>query len=187
VIVESQSAEAAQVGDVIYTPHATETSGSHVEMVTAVTRDETGHVVSVRVEESRPPTTANTQRSAASFNTHLAARNKQLLRITDRQAWRGEFAVCDLDLRLPGESISMSQQWQAGFAAENINVIAVYLWNSGDSYGRHPIFLTDEQRKAGSITIPAGLLKKTGALQVWLIGEHPLGRLKLRKDIRLVP
>jgi len=288
VIVEPQSAESAQVGDVIYTPHTTETSGSHVEMVTAVTRDETGRVVSVRVEESRPPTTANTQRSAASFNAHLAARNKQLLRITDRQAWRGdnraeplhfpnpeldakppvinrallldlgdwvpyqkgsrvkfnvmdrdqrgvntlviqrsgevveavaldgpglhersfdtcgdytahvihadgspsqacEFAVCDLDLCLPSESISMSQQWQVGFTAENINVIAVYLWNSSDSYGRHPIFLTDEQRKAGSITIPADLLKKTGTLQVWLIGEHPFGRLKLRKDIRLVP
>ena len=286
--MEPQSAEAAQVGDVIYTPHATETSGSHVEMVTAVTRDKTGRVVSVRTEESRPPTTANTERSAANFNTHLAARNKQLLRITDREAWRGanraeqlhfpnpildvppptinrallldlgdwvpyqkgapvkfhvmdrdrrgvktlviqrgsdvveaipldvpglherrfdtcgdytahvihadglpgqacEFAVCDLDLRLPAERVSMTREWQAGFTAENMNVIAVYLWNSGDSYGRHPIFLTEEQRKSGSLTIPAGLLKKTGTLQVWLIGEHPLGRLKLRKDILLTP
>jgi hypothetical protein len=67
-----------------------------------------------------------------------------------------------------------------------MDVIAVYLWNSGDSYGRHPLFVTEEQRKAGSLTIPAGLLKKPGTLQVWLIGEHKLGRLKLRNDIPLV-
>jgi len=287
-LVEPQSADAAQVGDVIYTPHATETSGSHVEMVTAVTRDAAGHVISVRVEESRPPTTATTERSAKSFNAHLASRNKQLFRITDRDAWRGtnrsepllfpnyeadavkpkinrallldlgdwvpyqkgkpvkfhimdrdklgvkslviqrsgkvveeialdgpgvhertfeicgdytahvmhkegsqsqacEFAVCDLDLRLPADSVPMAGGWQVGFGSENMKVIAVYLWNSGDSYGRHPLFLTEEQRRAGSLTIPTGLLKKPGTLQVWLIGEHKLGRLKLRKDITMIP
>jgi hypothetical protein len=288
MLVDPQSAEAAQVGDVIYTPHATESSGSHVEMVTAVTKDAAGHVISVRVEESRPPTTATTERSAKSFNTHLASRNKQLFRITDREAWRGtnrsepllfpnykadatppkinrtllldlgdwvpyqkgkavkfnvmdrdklgvkslviqrggkaveeialdgpgllertfetcgdytahvihqdgspsqacEFAVCDLDLRLPADSVPLSGDWQVGFGSENMKVIAVYLWNSGDSYGRHPLFVTEEQRGAGSLTIPTGLLKKPGTLQVWLIGEHKLGRLKLRKDIPLIP
>ncbi len=287
-LVESQSAEAAQVGDVIYTPHATETSGSHVEMVTAVTKDDLGRVISVRIEESRPPTTATTERSAAAFNKHLSSRNKQLFRITDREAWRGtnrsepllfpnyeadamppkinrsllldlgdwvpyqkgkpvkfhvmdrdklgveslviqrggkaveeialdgpgvhertfetcgdytahvihkdgsqsqacEFAVCDLDLRLPSDNVPMAGGWQVGFGSENMKVIAVYLWNSADSYGRHPLFLTEEQQRAGSLTIPAGLLKKPGKLQVWLIGEHPLGRLKLRKDITMIP
>jgi len=287
ILVEPQSAGAAQVGDVIYTPHATETSGSHVEMVTAVTRDQQGRVISVRVEESRPPTTAVTERGVAAFNAHLAARGKQLLRITDLEAWRGanraeplrfpnfdldaappainrallldlgdwapyqkgspvkfnvmdrdrrgvkslviqrgsdvveqialkgpgpherrfdrcgdytahvihadgskspscEFAVCDLDLRLPGESVSLGKEWRVTFGSDNMEVIAVHLWNSGDSYGRHPIFLGEEQRKSGSLSIPAGLLKKPGLLQVWLIGEHALGRLKLRKDIPLV-
>jgi hypothetical protein len=51
VLVQPQSADGAQVGDVIYTPHATETSGSHVEMVTAVTRDNEGRVTSVRIEQ----------------------------------------------------------------------------------------------------------------------------------------
>ncbi|NLT71880.1 MAG: hypothetical protein GXX91_14490 [Verrucomicrobiaceae bacterium] len=57
VRVEAQSARTARVGDVIYTPPATGNPGSHVEMVTAVTRDATGRVVSVRVEENWPPTT----------------------------------------------------------------------------------------------------------------------------------
>lgn len=287
ILVQPQSAEAAQVGDVIYTPHATETSGSHVEMITAIKRDKTGRVTSIRVEESRPPTTATTDRSPENFNAHLAAKNKQLLRVTDRDAWRGdnraeplrypnfeldaapakinrallldlgdwvpyqkgtpvkfnvmdrdqrglmslvirrgdavveeialegsglherrfevcgdytahvvhadgsnsqacEFAVCDLHLDLPGDSLSLGKEWTVKFGSDNMDVIAVYLWNAGDSYGRHPIFLTEAQRKGGTLTIPADLLKKPGTLQVWLIGEHALGRLKARKDISLL-
>lgn len=288
MLVEPQSAQAAQVGDVIYTPHATETSGSHVEMITAVTKDAAGRVISVRVEESRPPTTATTERSAAAFEKHLATRNKQLFRITDREAWRGsnrsepllfpnyeadamkptinrsllldlgdwvpyqkghavkfhvmdcdqrgakslviqrggtvveeisldgpgehertfdtcgdytahmvhrdgktsqacEFAVCDLKLTLPEGKAPMNGGWQVQFSTENIKPIVIYLWNEADSYGRHPLFLSDEQRRAGSLTVPEDLLKKPGKLQVWLIGEHKLGRLKLRKDITLAP
>lgn len=283
-LVEPQSAQAAQVGDVIYTPHATETSGSHVEMVTAVTRDDQGRVISVRVEESRPPTTQTTDRSVANFDAHLATRGKQLFRITDLDVWRGsnrseplllpnyaadanppkinrtllldlgdwvpyqkgeavkfhvmdrdqrgvqalviqrggkvveeialsgpgvhertfdncgdytahvvhqdgtvsqacEFAVCDLELRLPAGHAPVAGGWEVGFRAENMKPIVVYLWNTADSYGRHPLFLTEEQRRDGRLTIPIGLLKKPGTLQVWLIGEHPLGRLKLRKDL----
>ncbi len=286
VLVDPPTAQSAQVGDVIYTPHQTETSGSHVEIVTAVTRDDQGQVISVRVEESAPLTTRTTDRSAASFNKHLAARNKQLLRITDLDAWRAdnraesflfpspqadaqtptinrtllldlgdwvpyrkgepvkfhvmdrdklgikflviqrggkleeeiplsgpgltertltscgnytahvirpdgstsqpcEFAICDLDLQLPEGSVPLDREWDVRFTTENITPIAIYLWNEADSYGRHPLFLTSDQRKQGSITVPASLLKKPGKLQVWLIGEHPLGRLKMRQDITL--
>ena len=47
-------------------------------------------------------------------------------------------------------------------------------------------FISTDQRHQASITIPGNLLKKPGNLQVWLIGEHRLGRLKLRKDIAIV-
>jgi hypothetical protein len=285
-LVQPQTAQAAQVGDVIYTPHTTERDGSHVEMVTAVTKDDQGHVVSVRVEESRPLTTKTTERSAEAFGAHLTHRNKQLFRITDLDAWRGgnraesmlfpnysrdatkpeinrtllldlgnwvpyqkgkpvkinvmdrdglgvkalvivrdgkvleeaamsgpgvverrftdcgdytahvlrpdgsaspscEFAVCDLDLRLPEGSVSLATEWRVDFKSENIAIAAIYLFNEGDSYGRHPIVLNEGQRRAGTVSIPAGLLKKAGKLQVWLIGEHRLGRLKIRKDIQL--
>lgn len=249
-----------------------------------MTKDSAGKVISVRVEESRPPTTATTERSAAAFNAHLASRNKQLFRITDREAWRGsnrsepllfpnyeadavkptinrallldlgdwvpyqkgkpvkfnvmdrdqrgvksllirrgdkvieefalngpglhertfdtcgdytaqvihtdgkpsqacEFAVCDLQLTLPKEKAPMKGNWQAHFTTENIKPIIIYLWNDADSHGRHPLFLTDEQHRTGSLTIPTNLLKKPGKLRAWLIAEHKLGRLKLRKDI----
>lgn len=287
VPVNPQSAQAVQVGDVIYTPHLTLTLGSHVEIVTAVTKDKAGRVTSVRIDESRPPTTKTTDRSPASFDAHLSAGNKRLFRITDLNAWRGgnraesfffpnhradsvapkinrtllldlgdwgpfqqgqavkfnvmdrdalgvktliiqrggkvvekipldrpgvqkrsfttrgdytthvvrpdgstspacEFGVCDLDLRLSAESFRLDRNREAHYTSDNIKIIAVYLWNESDSYGRHPLFLTDEQRRKGSVTVPANLLKKAGTLQVWLIGEHGLGRLKVRKDILMV-
>jgi hypothetical protein len=45
--------------------------------------------------------------------------------------------------------------------------------------------VSEEERRAGIFTVPAGLLKKPGTVQVWLIGENRLGRLKVRKDIVL--
>jgi hypothetical protein len=97
-----------------------------------------------------------------------------------------EFAVCDLDLRLPSGSVTLDKEWSLDFRSENMDIIAIHLWNTDDGYGRHSIFLTPEQRATGACTIPAGLVKKPGKLQVWLIGEHKLGRLKLRKDIPLL-
>ncbi|WP_265595569.1 hypothetical protein [Verrucomicrobium sp. BvORR106] len=285
VLVSPQSAQAAQVGDVIYTPHETETSGSHVELVTAVTRDAAGRVATVLVEESRPPTTRVTERRAEAFDAHLATRNKQLFRVTDLNTWRGanraetlgfpnyemdakapvvnrtllldlgdrvpyqkgqpvkmnvmdrdalgvktlvircggevveevplkgagvvertftrcgdytaqvvrpdgsvsqacEFAVCDLELKLPESGrVSMSEAWPVRFGSTNLKVIAVYLSNEADTYGRHSHFVTEEQRRQGALVVPAGLLKKPGKIQVWLIGEHGLGRLKVRRDV----
>ncbi len=90
VEVESQSARAARVGDIIFTPPATKGGGSHIEIVTEITRDADGKVTHVRIEESRPQTTRNTNRSASAFNSHLAARHRKLFRITDLDAWRGD-------------------------------------------------------------------------------------------------
>jgi hypothetical protein len=87
--VEPQSAQSARVGDVIYTPPATATGGSHVELVTGVTKSRSGEVTHVRVEESRPETTSNRNRDAASFDFHIGARDRKLYRITDLNDWRG--------------------------------------------------------------------------------------------------
>src|SRR5690606_30088796 len=89
-IVEPKSAQAARPGDVIYTPPTSKTGGSHVELVTEVVRNDQGEVTHVRVEESRPQTTANTLRTAQAFESRLAARNRTLYRITDLDAWRGD-------------------------------------------------------------------------------------------------
>lgn len=86
VLAESQSAQAAEPGDVIYTPPAKVGGGSHVELVTAVER-EGEKVVAVRVEDSWPPTTRNLLRKASEFDSHISSRSRRLYRITDFDAW----------------------------------------------------------------------------------------------------
>lgn len=88
-LLEPQAAQSAQPGDVIFTPPAKQNGGSHVELLTEVVRNSDGRVTHVRVEESRPQTTSNTLRSAKTFDAHIAARNRELYRITDLDAWRG--------------------------------------------------------------------------------------------------
>jgi hypothetical protein len=86
VLVDPQSAQAAEPGDVIYTPPATVGGGSHVELVTAVERSGE-KVTAVRVEDSSPPTTRNILRKAANFDSHISSRSRRLCRITDFDAW----------------------------------------------------------------------------------------------------
>ena len=88
-LADPQSAQAAEVGDVIFTPPPPKGGGSHIEIVTGVTRKDDGTVTHVLIEESSPPTTRTTNRSAAKFNAHISSRNRKLYRITDLDAWRG--------------------------------------------------------------------------------------------------
>ncbi len=244
-------------------------------------------MTSIRVEESRPPTTSITDRTAAKFDAHLATRNKQLFRVTNLDVWRGdnraeplrfpnfkldatsptinrallldlgdwvpyrkgtpvkfnvmdrdqlgvetlviqrgaevveeialegpglherrfevcgdysahvihkdgtpsqacEFAVCDLELRLSRQQPFIRQRLESPVRLrEHRNhrhpslELQRQLWTPFDI--PHP-----DQRAAGTLTIPGGLVEKPGTLQVWLIGEHDLGRIKLRKDISLM-
>ncbi len=85
-LVESQSAQTVEIGDVIFTPPVR--GGSHVEFVTGIVRNDDGSVTHVIVEESTPPTTRTTKRDAASFDAHISSRNRVLYRITDLDAWR---------------------------------------------------------------------------------------------------
>ena len=283
-IVEVQSAQAAQPGDVIYTPPAKKNGGSHVELVTEVVQNEEGQVTHVRIEESRPQTTSNTLRDAKAFDAHLASRNRQLYRITDLDAWRGnnraeaflfpnyeddsatpqinrvllldrgdwvpyhkgqpvkinimdrddqgiralvikrdgrvveeishpekgvldrsfntcgnytarcvmkdgsvsqacEFAVCQLDFSVPTAKVSRGKPWEIKITSDNMNAIIVYFKNSADGHDEHNVFITEEDRKAGKVTVPASVTRNADKMQVWLIGENQYGRLKKRRDI----
>jgi hypothetical protein len=279
--VTSPTAQSVLVGDVIFTPPR---PGSHVEIVTGISRDERGNVTHVLVEESAPPTTRTTNRTAARFNAHLSTADRTLYRIHGLDAWRSdntadafqfpnyqadaetpainrtllldlgdwvpyhkeqivkfnvmdrdqlgvqqliiqregktvetiplagtgiiersfaecgdyaafvvrkdgsrspacEFAVCDLSLNVLHDSLLLDREWELEFASNNMNVIAIHLWNESNSYGRYTVFVSDEDRQRGGVTMAGNLLQKPGQLQVWLIGEHRYGRLKARQDI----
>jgi hypothetical protein len=286
-IVEPQSAQAARPGDVIYTPPARKNGGSHVEMVTEVVRDKDGNVTHVRIEESRPQTTSNTLRSAEAFDSHLSSRNRELYRITDLDAWRGdnraesflfpnyeedsatpqinrvllldrgdwvpyfkgqqvkinimdrdeqgvhalvikrgnqvveeisnpgggvversfktcgdytahcvmkdgslsqacEFAVCELDFSVPPTAISRGTPWEIKLTTDNMTAIIVYFKNSADGHDEHNVFISEDDRKAGKVTIAASVTQNADKMQVWLIGENRYGRLKNRQDVQVI-
>jgi hypothetical protein len=286
VLVEPQSAQAAEPGDIIYTPPAKVGGGSHVELVTDVKKSG-GKVTAVRVEDSWPPTTRNLLRNAADFDSHLSSSNRKLYRITDFDAWRQrneaesflfpnydedsatpainrvllldrgnwvpyfqdqpvkfnimdkdsqgvqslvikrggvvveqiavrgrgvierllpacgdytaqvvtsddslsqacEFSVCDLGFRLPAEAPSRGQPWDITFTARNLSVMAVHLLDPRPPYNRYCVWLTEQDRRSGKATVPAGLVRDAGRLQVWVIGENKYGRLTKEQEVVIV-
>jgi len=280
-LVEPQTAQVAKIGDIIFTPPS---AGSHVEIVTEITKNDAGKVTHVRVEDSWPKTTRNNNRDAENFNDHIASSGRKLYRITNLDAWRGknkaesflfpnykedsatpainrvflldrgdwvpylkgqvvrfnimdkdaqgvkkliikqkdtvveeitlpgkgviersfsncanytaycvmkdgsksqvcEFAVCDLDFILPTEKVTLGKPWEIKFTSDNMKIISAYLYSDKNAYGAYDVFITDEDQQKKRVIIPGDLVKDTGNLQVWLIGENKYGRLKKRQDI----
>ena len=285
ILVDPQSAQAAEAGDVIYTPPAKVGGGSHVELVTAVERSGES-VTAVRVEDSWPPTTRNLLRKASDFDSHISARNRRLYRITDFDAWREhnkaesfrfpnydedsatpainrvllldrgdwvpyyrdqavkfnvmdkdsqgvqslvvkrgdtvveqitlhgrgvierlfsdcgdytaqcvigdgslsracEFSVCDLDFSLPAETPTRDKPWEIKFTARNLSVITVQLMNPKPPYDRYRVWLTEQDRRSEKVAVPAGLIRDTGLVRVWLIGENKYGRLTRQQEVAI--
>jgi hypothetical protein len=96
-----------------------------------------------------------------------------------------EFAVCELDFSLPATRVSRGAPWKIELTSNHMNAIIVYFKNSADGYDEHNVFISEEDRKAGNVTIPASVIRSADKMQVWLIGENRYGRLKKRQDIQV--
>ena len=96
-----------------------------------------------------------------------------------------EFAVCDLNLSVPDRPLPQNQPWKIEFAACNLNVIALRLMSPKPPYKRAILWPTEEDRKNGTVTVPADLLQTTGPVQVWLIGENRYGRLTRQQEVAI--
>lgn len=96
-----------------------------------------------------------------------------------------EFAISELDFNLPAESVPRGKSWDIELTSDNMKAIIVYFKNSADGSDEHNVFITEEDRKAGKVTIPASVIQSADKMQVWLIGENRYGRLKKRREIRV--
>jgi hypothetical protein len=96
-----------------------------------------------------------------------------------------EFAVSELDFSLPAANVSRGKSWDIELTSDNMNAIIVYFKNSAEGSDEHNVFITEEDRKAGKVTIPASVIQNANKMQVWLIGENCYGRLKQRRDIQV--
>lgn len=96
-----------------------------------------------------------------------------------------EFAVSQLDFRLPTANVSRGKSWEIELTTDNMNAIIVYFKNSAEGSDEHNVFITAADRKAGKVTIPASVIQNANKMQVWLIGENRYGRLKKLRDIQV--
>ncbi|MEX2580738.1 MAG: hypothetical protein WD342_16895 [Verrucomicrobiales bacterium] len=94
-----------------------------------------------------------------------------------------EFAVCEMDVRLPEEPVSRAEPWEIEFRTDNLDVAIVYLKSVKNGWDEHNVFVTERDRERGRVTIPAGLIEDPGRMQVWVFGENRYGRLKEKGEI----
>ena len=97
-----------------------------------------------------------------------------------------EFSVCDLDFSLPVETPTRNKSWEIKFTARNLSVITVRLMSPKPPYGRYDVWLTEQDRRSKKMAVPAGLIRDTGLVQVWLIGENKYGRLTRQQEVVIV-
>ncbi len=97
-----------------------------------------------------------------------------LYRITDINAWRRDNRAHSRS------STATPKPCEITFNSNNMNVIIVYfrLSLSSGGYGQKNVFVTEQDWKAGRVTIPSELAEKPNKIELWLIGENKYGRLK---------
>ena len=98
-----------------------------------------------------------------------------------------EFSVSDLDFSIPTEPPKLGKSWNIKFTAHNLSVIAVQLLNpKPPNWYNHFVWLSDQDRHSGSVTVPAGLIREAGTWKVRVIGENKYGRLMRQQEITIL-
>jgi hypothetical protein len=101
------------------------------------------------------------------------------------------FSVCLLDSGVVTDPVLLGKPLEIAFRTGNMTAIHVLIAEAGDpDYGDpvvpHDIWLNDEHRRHGAVTIPAGALTRPGQYGVFVTGENRYGRLRNRHVITVV-
>ena len=110
------------------------------------------------VEEIHQPGKGLVERSFSTcgdYTAHCVMRDDSLSQAC-------EFSVCDLDFSISTDRVAVGEPWQVEFSSDNMDVIIVYLSSAADSYGRHSVFVGDQDRQKGHVVIPAGVVQSEG-------------------------
>ncbi|HOG49775.1 MAG TPA: hypothetical protein PKY10_04240, partial [Lentisphaeria bacterium] len=102
-----------------------------------------------------------------------------------------EFSVCAIDTTPATAPVVLGQPWEIEFHTENMDAIHILIAQKGDQDFSKPvspysIWLNDEHRRQGRVTVPAAALYRTGKSSVTVTGENRYGRLKNRYVIDVV-
>ena len=102
-----------------------------------------------------------------------------------------EFSVCKIDTNPVTDPIVLGQPWEIEFHTENMNAIHVLIAEEGDPNYSDPvtpysIWMNDEHRRQGRVTVPADALSHAGRSSISITGENRYGRLRNRHVIDVV-
>lgn len=94
-----------------------------------------------------------------------------------------EFSVCSIEVRVPSEPIALGEAWDIEFEADNMKPLFVRVGivgvpNYSDPITPYEIWLTDEDRRTGSVTVPGDAFTRPGNYRVAVSGENQFGRLR---------
>ena len=131
------------------------------------------------VEEIDKPGTGVIERAFSTCDDYTA----YCVMADDSQSQTCEFSVCDLDFSFPAKKLALGKSWKIKFTSDNMKIVFVYFYSDQNRYNASYVFITDEDRRKGSVVIPGDQVRDSGNLQVWLFGENTYGRLKKRQDI----
>lgn len=102
-----------------------------------------------------------------------------------------EFSVCEIESIPTTSPVVLGKPWDIEFRAANMKPILVRIGQEGDPnyadpVAPHSIWLSDEHRRQGRVTVPANALTRTGKHSVSVTGENRYGRLRGRHVIDVV-
>ena len=102
-----------------------------------------------------------------------------------------EFSVCELESGPVTEPVVLGSDWEIEFRTENMRAIHVRITQAGDPDYADPvapydIWLTDEDRLRGRVSVPSDVLTRAGRYGVLVTGENRYGRLRNRHVISVV-
>ena len=102
-----------------------------------------------------------------------------------------EFSVCAIRVSPATQTVVLGEPWDIAFHTENLTAIHVHIGQPGDPdydapVAPHALWLNDEQRRQGRVTVPADVLDRTGTHSVIITAENRYGRLKGRQTVQVV-
>jgi len=99
-----------------------------------------------------------------------------------------EFSVCELESKFAANPIIFGKPFDIEFRTENMKAIHLRITQAADPNDTAPvvtrsIWLSDEDRRLGRVTVPADMVTRTGRCSIFVMGENRYGRLRNRHVI----
>ena len=86
----------------------------------------------------------------------------------------------------------LGQKLKVKFGGDNLKIVCISLNTPGDAnyskpFNPHNVWVDEEMRRAGVVTLPAEIVKEPGSYKVIVSGENRYGRLTKSLEVKVTP